>query len=144
RYDAAGKQLVEPPSPVPRGSKPARVILPEPQEALVALAVAASVATQAPDDGASPILVAPWGEDCTAIVARLGLDAGRTVAVDLAHDTTKRITMMTAPSADPVFGDGVAALLAAAGRAVTRIKDSPGFIAQRITAMIANLGCEMA
>jgi 3-hydroxybutyryl-CoA dehydrogenase len=52
--------------------------------------------------------------------------------------------MMTAPSADAAIGDAVAALLAASGRAVTRITDSPGFIAQRITAMIANLGCEMA
>ena len=42
------------------------------------------------------------------------------------------------------MGDSVAAMLAAAGRAVTRIKDSPGFITQRITAMIANIGCEMA
>ena len=88
--------------------------------------------------------MAPWGEDCTAIALRLGLDARRTVAIDLSHDTSKRITLMTAPGADPAAGDAAAALLAAAGRAVTRIKDSPGFIAQRITAMIANLGAEMA
>jgi len=96
------------------------------------------------DDKTSPILVAPWGEDCTAAVVRLGLDPRRTVAIDLAHDTAKRMTMMTAPAADPAIADAVAALLGAAGRAVTRIKDSPGFIAQRITAMIANIGCEMA
>jgi 3-hydroxybutyryl-CoA dehydrogenase len=75
---------------------------------------------------------------------RLGLDPRRTVAVDLSHDTSKRITQMMAPSGDAAIGGAVAAMLVAAGRAVTRIKDSPGFIAQRITAMVANIGCEMA
>jgi 3-hydroxybutyryl-CoA dehydrogenase len=144
RYDADGKKLPSPPAPAPSSAKPARVILPEPHEGLVALAVAAGVETQAPDDGASPIVIAPWGEDCTAAAVRLGLDPRRTVAVDLSHDTTKRITQMMAPSGDAATGDAVAALLAATGRAVTRIKDSPGFIAQRITAMIANIGSEMA
>ena len=144
RYDAEGRKLSGPPAPPPSAAKPARVILPELHEGLVALTVAAGVDAQAPDDGASPIVVAPWGEDCTAAALRLGLDPRRTVAVDLSHDTGKRITQMMAPSGDAASGEAVAALLAAAGRAVTRIKDSPGFIAQRITAMVANIGCEMA
>ncbi len=144
RYDGDGKKLAAAPPPLPAAPLPARVIVPEPVEGLVALAVAAGVGTEAPDDGASPILVAPWGEDCTAIALRLGLDARRTVAIDLAHDTSRRITLMTAPGADPAAAEAAAAVLGAAGRAVTRIKDSPGFIAQRITAMIANLGAEMA
>jgi 3-hydroxybutyryl-CoA dehydrogenase len=51
---------------------------------------------------------------------------------------------MTAPGADPAARDAVTALIARSGRAATAIHDSPGFIAQRIRAMIANLGCEMA
>ncbi len=144
RYDAEGRKLSGPPAPLPSATKPAHVILPEPHEGLVALAVAAGVEAQAPDDGASPIVVAAWGEDCTAAALRLGLDPRRTVAVDLSHDTSKRITQMMAPSGDAASGDAVAAMFATAGRAVTRIKDSPGFIAQRITAMVANIGCEMA
>jgi len=144
RYDAEGRKLSGPPVPLPSATKPARVILPEPNEGLVSLAVAAGVEAQAPDDGASPIVVSPWGEDCTAATLRLGLDPRRTVAVDLSHDTSKRVTQMMAPSGDAASGGAVAAMLAAAGRAVTRIKDSPGFIAQRITAMVANIGCEMA
>src|SRR6185437_1908518 len=144
RYDANGKKITRPPAAVPSAAKPARVILPQPHETLVALAVAAGVEAQAPDDRESPIMIAPWGEDCTAAAVRLGLDPRRTVAVDLSHDTTKRITQMMAPSGEAAIGDAVAALLAAAGRAVTRIKDSPGFIAQRITAMVANIGSEMA
>jgi len=38
----------------------------------------------------------------------------------------------------------VAAAIAASGRAVTWINDSPGFVGQRIAAMVANLGCYMA
>jgi 3-hydroxybutyryl-CoA dehydrogenase len=144
RYDAEGRKLPPPSAPAPAAPRPQRVIVPEAEEGLVALAFAAGVETHAVDDKASPILVAPWGEDCTTATCRLGLDPRRTVAIDLAHDTTRRITMMAAPSADPACGDRAAALLAGAGRAVTRIKDSPGFIAQRITAMIANIGCEMA
>ena len=40
--------------------------------------------------------------------------------------------------------DAAAAILARTGAKLTLIKDSPGFIAQRMCAMIANLGCEMA
>jgi 3-hydroxybutyryl-CoA dehydrogenase len=144
RYDAGGKRLAEAVPAAAAGSVPARVILAETDDRLVSLVLAAGVEAEAIDDGASPILVAPVGEDCTTAALRLGLDPKRTVAVDLSHDTAKRITIMAAPGADPAAGDAVEAMLARTGRAVTRIKDSPGFIAQRITAMIANLGCEMA
>jgi len=142
-YDQSGKMIVAP-APAISAKKPVRVVLAEDTKGLVELAVAADVETVAIDDGHSPILLAPWGEDCTTAATRLGVDPSRAVAIDLSHDTARRITMMMAPGGDAAIGDQAAALLAAAGRAVTRIKDSPGFIAQRITAMIANLGCEMA
>jgi len=72
------------------------------------------------------------------------VDFRRLVALDLLCDTAKRVTVMTAPGADPAVRDAVAAALAKSGRRVTAIKDSPGFIAQRIAAMVANLGCYMA
>jgi 3-hydroxybutyryl-CoA dehydrogenase len=144
RYDPAGKRVDAARPEAPASGKPARVILPEAEEGIVALAEAAGVPSIAHDDGTSPIAIAPWGEDCTTASLRLDLDPARTVAVDLSHDTSKRITIMAAPGAAPEAADAVASMLAASGRAVTRIKDSPGFIAQRITAMVANLGCEMA
>ena len=98
----------------------------------------------AADDGKSPILVAPIGKDCTTTAIELGLDPKRTVAVDLTGDTAKRITIMMAPGFDPAIRDATVALLAKSGTKVTVIKDSPGFIAQRMCSMIANLGCEMA
>ena len=51
---------------------------------------------------------------------------------------------MTAPAADPAHRDAVAAAFTKAGIAPVVIQDSPGFILQRMRAMIANLGCEMA
>jgi 3-hydroxybutyryl-CoA dehydrogenase len=96
------------------------------------------------DDDTAPILCTPMGEDCTALAVRLGLDHRRLVAVDASVDWTKRATVMTAPGAEPSVRDAVVATLIKLGARVTAIKDSPGFIAQRIRAMVANLGCEMA
>ncbi|MBB4053557.1 3-hydroxybutyryl-CoA dehydrogenase [Devosia subaequoris] len=119
------------------------VSLLEANEALVALARELDLSVLPADDGVCPILCAPIGEDCAALSERTGADHRRLVALDLAVDTTRRITVMTAPDADPAARDSVVALLLQS-RAVTAIADSPGFIAQRICAMIANLGCEMA
>ncbi len=119
------------------------VFLIEASEALVALAHELELTVLPADDGVCPILCAPIGEDCAALSERTGADHRRLVALDLAVDTTRRITVMTAPDADPAARDSVVALLLQS-RAVTAIADSPGFIAQRICAMIANLGCEMA
>ena len=84
------------------------------------------------------------GEDCTGFAARTGVDAKRLVAIDLSGDTARRLTVMTAPGADLAVRDALAARLALAGAKITAVKDSPGFVAQRIRAMVANLGCEMA
>lgn len=125
-------------------ASPARTVsLVEPSEALTSLARELDLTVLNADDGVSPILAAPIGEDCAALGARTGADHKRLVALDLAVDTTKRVTVMTAPDADPATRDSVVALLSQS-RAVTAIADSPGFIAQRICAMVANLGCEMA
>lgn len=95
------------------------------------------------DDGKAPILAAPVGEDATAYAARNGIDHRRLVCVDMVPDTGKRVTVMTAPGADEAVRGGVISLFATR-RAVTATADSPGFIGQRIAAMVANLGCEMA
>jgi len=120
------------------------VVMDSHNEKLVGLVMAAGAQALGADDGRSPILVAPIGKDCTTTAIELELDPKRTVAVDLTGDTGKRLTVMTAPGADLAVRDSAVALLAKSGTKVTVIKDSPGFIAQRMCAMIANLGCEMA
>ncbi len=95
------------------------------------------------DDGTAPILAAPLGEDASAYAARNGLDHRRLVCIDMISDTAKRVTLMTSPGAERAVLESVIAIFQEA-RAVTAIADSPGFIGQRVAAMVANLGCEMA
>ena len=145
RYDARGR-LAEAPDPdlAPAAEPAPRALVPEREAALLALLAEAGVAALASDDGAAPVVVAPQGEDASGCAVRLGLDHRRLVALDLTGDTSQRITLMTAPGADPALRDQIAAALRRAGRKVTAIKDSPGFVLQRVRAMIANLGMEMA
>ena len=144
-YDAKGAKI-DPgadhvPSVVPASSV---VVMDSHNEKLVGLVMAAGAKALAVDDGKSPILVAPIGKDCTTAAVERNLDPRRTVAVDLTGDIAKRLTIMCAPGAHDVVRDAAAAILGRTGAKVTVIKDSPGFIAQRMCAMIANLGCEMA
>ena len=89
-------------------------------------------------------LADPIGEDCTAVSVRLGVDPKRLVAIDTHTGVVSRATIMAAPGANEEIVQSVMAMLSAVSGGVTRIKDNPGFVAQRIRAMIANLGCEMA
>lgn len=144
RYDGQGR-MVDPPSPDhATAAAPARhAFVPETDDRLVALLEAGGIAPVA-DDGAVPVVAAPLGEDATTFAVRMGLDHRRLVAIDVTGGHDRRITLMTAPGADPTPRDAVAAAFAARGRKVTLIKDSPGFVLQRVRAMIANLGAEMA
>ena len=56
----------------------------------------------------------------------------------------KRRTIMSTPLTDPAYRDAAWGLLASDGVPVSAIKDSPGFVAQRIVAMIVNIGCYLA
>ena len=143
-YDAKGQPLERPSPDHETGAAPAaQASLAEPSERLEAFCAEIGLKIGA-DDGTSPILAAPVGVDATSTAVRSGTDFRRLVALDLLCDTSKRVTVMTAPGADPGPRDAVAAAIAQSGRKVTAIKDSPGFVAQRISAMVANLGCYMA
>ncbi|MEW5421411.1 3-hydroxyacyl-CoA dehydrogenase [Amorphus sp. 3PC139-8] len=144
-YDEKGKLTT--PSDAdyqPTGMPAATVFLAEPSEALAAFCREVGLSVIGADDGISPILGYPIGEDATTYAVRLGLDARRLVAVDLSVNTAKRVTLMTAPGADHAALDGVAEAIVDAGRSVTAIKDSPGFVALRVRAAIANLGAAIA
>lgn len=145
RYDDAGT-MVDPPSPdhAPDGAPATAVFVPEAEPALRPLVDEIGLASLDTDDGAAPVLATFLGEDATTFAVRTGCDPARLVAVDLSGDVSKRLTLMTAPGADAAALDAVAAAVARSGRKVTLIKDSPGFVLQRVRAMIANLGCEMA
>lgn len=94
-------------------------------------------------DGGDTVLVAPLGEDCAGVVARLGLDAKATVAVDFTGLPNRHLTLMATVGGDGRV-QGIAAKLRGAGFKVEIVRDSPGFVLQRMVAMIANLGCVLA
>ena len=89
-------------------------------------------------------VVTPLGVDATGCAVAESLDATRTVAVDTLFGCRGRHTLMTTPVTESRHRDTVHALLAAGGTPVTVVRDSPGFIAQRIVAMIVNVACNIA
>ncbi len=96
----------------------------------------------APDAGAL-CFVTPLGEDATGAAVRLKLDPARTVAVDMLGGFKGRRTVMKTPLTTlETLGAAVAALSTAVP--VTVINDSPGFVVQRLLAMIVNIGTRIA
>jgi 3-hydroxybutyryl-CoA dehydrogenase len=104
----------------------------------------ARVESGAYPSAAALILVTPVGEDATTCAVEQKLDPKRTVAVDTLFPMAKRRTIMGTPLTERAYRDGAQGLLASDGVPVTVCRDSPGFIAQRIVAMIVNIGCSIA
>jgi 3-hydroxybutyryl-CoA dehydrogenase len=91
----------------------------------------------------SLILVAPLGQDATTGALAENVDPTRTVAVDALFGLAKRRTLMTTPATSAATRDAAHALFARDGVPVSVIRDSPGFIAQRVVAHIVNIGCDI-
>ncbi|HEX2648976.1 MAG TPA: 3-hydroxyacyl-CoA dehydrogenase [Burkholderiales bacterium] len=87
--------------------------------------------------------VAPLGDDATTTALKLGIDPKNTVAVDPLFGFAKRRTLMCTPVTWPEMRDAAHALLASDGVPVSVIRDSPGFVAQRVVAHIVNVGCDI-
>lgn len=101
------------------------------------------------DEGEEPqqdsvCIVTPLGIDTSTATLEAGLNPARTVAADVLLNTDKRITLMTNPATDKQFIDHAWAAFAKAGLAVSVIRDSAGFISQRLIANIVNTACEIA
>jgi 3-hydroxybutyryl-CoA dehydrogenase len=100
------------------------------------------------EGGAAPsaralIIVTPLGTDATGAAVDEGLDPTRTVALDTLLPLAKRRTLMTTPVTLPAFRSAAHGLFGADGVAVSVIRDSAGFVAQRILATIVNVGCDI-
>jgi 3-hydroxybutyryl-CoA dehydrogenase len=97
---------------------------------------------------AEAVVVLPLGDDASAAAFSGGHDPKKLVALDsLFPDKLVaggRATIMGTPLTDMRALDIAHAALAGAGLRVTRIADSPGFIAQRVVANIVNTACEIA
>jgi len=144
---AKGGPGVEPPAPADR---PARVwVGPAEPARRAALRAAVESCGGVLDDGRVPAgdalcLLAPLGSDATTAALAFGIEPRRAVAVDTLLPLDKRRTIMGTPVTDPAVLRAAHGLLAADGVPVTVIRDSAGFVAQRILAMVVNTACDIA
>ena len=102
------------------------------------------------ETGASPsvqalCMVAPLGFDVTTVAIVERLDPARTVGIDLLIDDaiTKRRVLATNPATRADMRDAAYALFARDGKAVSVIRDSGGFVTQRVVANIINIACDI-
>jgi 3-hydroxybutyryl-CoA dehydrogenase len=90
-------------------------------------------------------LVAPLGFDVTTVAVVERLDPARTVGIDMLIDdaATKRRVLATNPATRADMRDAAHALFARDGKAVSVIRDSGGFVTQRVVATIVNIATDI-
>ncbi len=150
RYEN-GKKVEPPLAPVP-AAQPKSVWVrpsehhPELQAPLIELFTRAGATLERGERPSAEALIVltPIGWDLTTAVVDLELDPRRSVAIDVLFGMKGPRTLMVTPATDPAMRDAAHALLAADGQGVVVINDSPGFVAQRVVAMIVNIACGVA
>lgn len=102
------------------------------------------------ETGASPSsqalsIVAPLGFDITTVAIVERLDPARTIGIDFLIDDklTKRRVLATNPATRVDMREAAHALFARDGKAVSLIRDSGGFVTQRVLANIVNIACDI-
>ncbi len=103
------------------------------------------------------IVLAPLGEDCSYALSELAhamdvsvaaLNPQRVVAIDTLFPyglrACKRRVLMGSPASKQETLATMTALLSQDGAMVSCIKDSAGFVAQRVVCMIVSIACEIA
>jgi 3-hydroxybutyryl-CoA dehydrogenase len=102
------------------------------------------------ETGASPSaqalsIVAPLGFDVTTVAIIERLDPARTIGIDMLIDDqlTKRRVIATNPATRADMRDAAHALFARDGKPVSVIRDSGGFVTQRVVAHIVNIACDI-
>ena len=90
-------------------------------------------------------LVAPLGFDVTTVAVVERLDPSRTVGIDLLmpDNATQRRVLATNPATREDMREAAHALFARDGKAVSVIRDSGGFVTQRVVATIVNIACDI-
>ncbi len=102
------------------------------------------------ETGASPssnalCVVAPLGFDVTTVAVVERLDPARTVGIDLLFEdkATRRRVLATNPATRSDMRDAAHALFARDGKPVSVIRDSGGFVTQRVVAHMVNIACDI-
>ncbi len=102
------------------------------------------------ETGAAPsplalTLVAPLGFDVTTVAVVERLDPARTIGIDMLIDdaATRRRVLATNPATRFDMRNAAHALFARDGKAVSVIRDSGGFVTQRVVATIVNIASDI-
>jgi 3-hydroxybutyryl-CoA dehydrogenase len=105
----------------------------------------ANIETAVAPSESALILVAPLGLDVTTIAAVERLDPTRTIGIDMLLDdlSTQRRVLATTPATRADMRDAAWALFSRDGKPVSVIRDSGGFVTQRILAHIVNIASDM-
>ena len=90
-------------------------------------------------------LVAPLGFDVTTVAVVERLDRARTIGIDMLIEdaATKRRVLATNPATRSDFARAAHALFARDGKAVSVIRDSGGFVTQRVVATVVNIAADI-
>ncbi|UCV20987.1 3-hydroxyacyl-CoA dehydrogenase [Ferribacterium limneticum] len=88
-------------------------------------------------------IVLPIGLDVTTAALSEKLDPAKTIGIDPLH-LDGQVTLMKTPVTAADVSLAVRSIFASNGTSPICIHDSPGFVAQRVKAMIVNIGCDMA
>lgn len=149
RYRDNGRAIVEEEPARPRSAPLPVWISAEDEQARQALATLVGDAQWPLETSATPsaealCLITPLGEDASRCALRQGLDPRRCLAVDTLAGLDRRRCVMTSPATEARYRDAALALLGHDGTPVSSLRDSNGFVLQRIVACIVNVGADIA
>ena len=116
-----------------------------PELLLLLKTLGASVETGASPTARALTLVAPLGFDVTTVAVVDRLDPTRTVGIDMlvSDAATRRRVLATNPATRVDMRAAAHALMARDGKAVSVIRDSAGFVSQRVVATIVNIASDI-
>ena len=105
----------------------------------------ATVETGASPSGQALVLVAPLGFDVTTVAVVDRLDPTRTVGIDMlvSDGATRRRVLASNPATRADMRLAAHALMARDGKAVSVIRDSAGFVSQRVVSCIVNIAADI-
>jgi 3-hydroxybutyryl-CoA dehydrogenase len=89
-------------------------------------------------------VLSPLGEDAATAAVRAAVDPRRTVCIDMLMGLDRHRTLMVTSVTSAGIIDAARYLFGRDGVTVSVIRDSLGFVAQRVMAMVVNTGCEIA
>lgn len=90
------------------------------------------------------ILIASYGEDATSAALRYQVNPEQVVCIDLLYGFNRHRTLMPSLVTQPELVHAAHSIFNLDGVSLSMIHESVGFVAQRVLAMIINLGCDIA